>query len=71
MYHAANGHSNKVVSDDYCIAAKNLSQTQLIFIICYSILRLIYSLLFTFTVFFAVVTLYVRTDFQGNVHVYI
>ena len=65
VYHAANGGTGKS-SDDYCVAAKNLSQGQLIFIICYTIVRFLYSVIFTFTVFFAVLTLFVRNDFYGK-----
>ncbi len=60
VYHATNGKAN----DDYCIAARNLSQGQVVFIIVYTVIRLLYSLLFTFTVFYAVLTLFVRADFN-------
>ena len=69
VYHAANGGTGKS-SDDYCVAAKNLSQGQLIFIICYTIVRFLYSVILTFTVFFAVLTLFVRNDFNGKLRMF-
>lgn len=61
VYENTNGRAK---SGDYCTAAKNLSQGQLLFIILYALLRLLYTLIFTFTVFFAVLTLFVKVDFM-------
>lgn len=58
VYHTTNGKA----SEDFCIAARNLSHGQVVFIVVYTVLRLIYSLLFTFTVFFAVLMLFLKND---------
>ena len=60
VYENTNGRAS---SSDYCTAAKNLSQGQLLFIIMYALLRLLYTLIFTFSVFFAVLMLFIKMDF--------
>ena len=47
-----------------CFSSSHLSQTQIVFIGIYVFLRLAYSFVFTFTVFFAVLNIYIRDDFD-------
>ena len=56
--------SNSTQNGQSCIPAHQLSQSQVIFLAFYIILRILYSLIFTFSVFFALVMLFVQSDFS-------
>ena len=52
-----------------CFPTKKLSHGQGMFIALYIILRILYSLIFTFSVFFALVMLFVQSDFSKVSHI--
>ena len=52
-----------------CFPAKKLSHGQGMFIALYIILRIVYSLVFTFSVFFGLVMLFVQSDFSKVSHI--
>ena len=49
-------------SQNSCFGAHKLNQGQTAFIISYTLIRFFYSLMFTFTVFFAVLFIFIRDD---------
>ena len=51
-------------STTLCSPSNNLSQKQTVFIGFYILFRLLYSLIFTFTVFFAILMIFVEGDFR-------
>ena len=60
--HSHNASNGGQKSHSSCFGAHNLNQCQSAFIISYTLIRFLYSLMFTFTVFFAVLLIFIRDD---------
>lgn len=59
-------------SQKQCFGTQNLNHNQVVFLILYGLIRLLYSLVFTFTVFSSVLLIFIRSDMSqiNNVTVF-